>query len=273
MVYSNDMELREAIVFGLIEGIAQCVPISATGHLALLSQFLVFDEVTLLAFRALLYGCLALLLFAYFFSDIWLLIQVTLRKLSRLPVNDRDLTLLKAVVMGTIPGVLFVVLATTVPYTLSGGQTALFVLASSIFLMYAEWRYFGASEHAQVTGKSGFVVGVTQLLALLPGVPRMSAAVGGGMIVGFSRSEAAKFAYLLSIPVLILLSAQKFIALLTMQVSVNWTPIVVGVVVGLAAALATVHLFLRYLERNTLAPFIWYGLVLAAFLGYISLFT
>lgn len=273
MVYSKDMELREAITLGLIEGIAECLPVSATAHLALLSQFLVFDDVTLLAFRALLYGCLALLLIAYFFADIWLLVQVMLRKLSRLPVNDRDLTLLKAVGMGTIPGLLFVVLATTVPYSLTGGQIALVVLASSIFLMYAEWRYFGVSEHAQVTGKSGFMVGVIMLLALLPGVPRMAAAVGGGMIAGFSRSEAAKFAYLLSIPVLLLLSAQKFIALLTMQVSVDWTPIVVGVVVGLVAALTAIHFFLRYLERNTLAPFVWYGIVLAIFLGYISLFT
>lgn len=260
-------------MLGLIEGVAECLPISATGHVTLLSQFLVFDEVSLLAFRALFYGALAILLSAYFFSEIWLLVQATLRKLSRLPVNDRDLTLLKAVVLGTIPGIVYVVATAMGTYALSSGQIAFLVLGSSVFLMYAEWRYFGAPEHAAVTGKGGFVVGVYMLLALLPGVPRMAATVGGGMITGLTRAEAAKFAYLLSIPLLFMLSAQKFIALLTMQISINWTPIVMGVVVGLGASLTAVHVFLRYVERNTLAPFVWYGLVLAAFLGYISVFT
>jgi undecaprenyl-diphosphatase len=100
------MELFDPIILGLVQGITEFLPISSTGHLILISEWLSLNTSNALAYSFVLHIATAIAVITYFWSDILVVIQVLLRKLSRLPVNERDLTLAYALLLGTIPAAL-----------------------------------------------------------------------------------------------------------------------------------------------------------------------
>ena len=136
--------------------------------------------------------------------------------------------------------------------------------------MYAEWRYYQRSNHSPITIKRGFLVGLFQILALLPGFSRLGVTMAGGMLVGLSRMEAARFSFLLAIPITLGVGSMKLLQLLREGGTVDWMPIIVGCSVALVTALFVIHFFLTLMKKYTLWPFIWYGVVLASLVGYIS---
>lgn len=266
------MAIVDAIILGLVQGITEFLPISSSGHLVIAREFLSIDATNALAFDGMLHLATALAVIIYFWSDIWTLIQSLLRKLSRLPVNEKDLTLFYALSIGTIPAV---ILGLSIePFFNKNLQSAALVaallLVSSIFLMYAEWRYYQRSNHSPITIKRGFLVGLFQILALLPGFSRLGVTMAGGMLVGLSRMEAARFSFLLAIPITLGVGSMKLLQLLREGGTVDWMPIIVGCSVALVTALFVIHFFLTLMKKYTLWPFIWYGVVLASLVGYIS---
>ena len=90
------MSLLEGVLLGCLEGITEFLPISSSGHIVLVQNFLSLDEPNTLALLGVLHIAAALAATVYFTSDIWTVIQALLRKLGRLPVNEKDLILLKA---------------------------------------------------------------------------------------------------------------------------------------------------------------------------------
>ena len=133
------MELVDAIILGLVQGITEFLPISSSGHLVLAREWLAIEGINALAFDAILHFATTAAVIIYFWSDIWRLIQVALRKLGRLPVDTKDMTLLYALMIGTIPAVIIGVLLE--PFVAANLQTATFVaiilFAASIFFLFS----------------------------------------------------------------------------------------------------------------------------------------
>jgi undecaprenyl-diphosphatase len=266
------MELFDPIILGLVQGITEFLPISSTGHLILISEWLSLNTSNALAYSFVLHIATAIAVITYFWSDILVVIQVLLRKLSRLPVNERDLTLAYALLLGTIPAALIGFWIE--PYVSTNPQppvlVAGMVFVASVFFMYVEWRYLLRPTHESVSGRNGFWVGCFQALALVPGFSRTGATIAGGMLLGLSRYEAARFSFLLAIPISLVSGGISLISLLKNNGVVDWTPIIVGGVVAYAVALIVIHIFLSFIRRYTLWPFIWYGVILSGFIGYIT---
>lgn len=269
------MDMIDSILLGLVQGITEFLPISSSGHLILARNFLSIDATNALAYDAVLHLATTVAVIIYFWSDLWVLVQAMLRKLGRLPVNEKDLTLFYALVFGTIPAVVLGVALEPVfdKNTVSSGLVAAMLFVSSIFFMYVEWRYYTRPTHGAITAKRGFLVGLFQALALLPGFSRSGSTLAGGMLLGMSRYEASRFSFLLAIPITLGVGSKKFIDLLQDGGSVDWGVILVGAAVAAVTAFIVIHFFLAFIKRYTLWPFIWYSVVLSALVGYVSVIS
>jgi undecaprenyl-diphosphatase len=269
------MDIFSAIILAVVQGITEFLPISSSGHLVLVREFLTINETNALAFDAVLHLATTLAIITYFWTDIWVLVQTALRKLGRLPVNEKDVILLYALLIGTVPAAILGVFLEPImtEYLHSALIVAVFLLVAALFFAYAEWRYYQNPARGSLTVRSGFLVGCFQALALLPGFSRSGATLAGGMLLGLSRIESARFSFLLAIPITLAVGAKKLLDLIIMGGEVNWAPILTGAVVTYFIALLVAHYFLVFIRKYTLWPFIWYSVILSIVVAYYFLYV
>lgn len=272
--YNTGMTIIESSVLGIVQGMTEFLPVSSTGHLILARTVFGIDNGNALAFDALLHLATATAVIVYFFPDIWTLTQAGLRKLGRLPVNKRDETLLYALLIATIPAVVFGLSLESLMESVfrSPLLVAGVLIAGSILFMYAEWAYLNKPRTNEITIKKGLQIGFFQCIALIPGMSRSGATISGGMLLGLSRVESARFAFLLAVPVITGAGLKKFLEMIVSDDAVNWLPVLVGAGASFFVGLAAIHMLLSFVRTHTLWPFIWYRIILACFVIFITVF-
>lgn len=260
------MDIIPAVILGVVQGITEFLPISSTGHLILTRDALGVHDAHALAFDALLHLATAAAVILYFRKDIWQLIHTCLRMFGRLPVDRRDAMLIYALIAGTVPAVILGLLLEDMMETTfrSPLLVAGVLVAGSALFAFAEYCYRESSRRSEIGTGKGFKIGLFQSLALIPGVSRSGAAISGGMLLGLSRVEAARFAFLLAVPVILGAGAKKFLELATLNTAIDWTPILVGSVAAFLVGLGAIHFMLTFVRRHTLWPFVWYRVILAS---------
>ena len=201
----------------------------------------------------------------YFRRDILTIINTLLRKLSGLPVNQKEITLAYALIIGTIPAIMVGLSLESYMETFFRQPlfVAVFLIIGSLLFMYAEWRYINTARDEKITIKKGLYVGLFQCLALLPGMSRSGSTLVGGMLMGLTRSEAARFSFLLAIPIIAGSGLKQLVDLRSADVSFDWGGLVMAASVAFFAALLAIHFMLSFVRRYTLWPFIWYRIILA----------
>lgn len=269
------MQLVDAIILGLVQGITEFLPVSSTGHLVLVRDWLSMTDINALAFDAVLHFATVAAVILYFRKDLWVLLQAGLRKLSRLPVNQRDVTLLYALVVATIPAVVFGLLLESLitEYLRTSLIVAGVLFAASLLFMYSEWKYYLRPVHGSITLKRAFGIGLFQVFALLPGMSRSGVTIAGGMLLGLNRYEASRFSFLLAIPITLGVGIKMLLDLLKQGGAIDWYLISIGAAVAFCTAMLVIHFFLMFIRKYTLWPFVWYGIILAGMVGYVSVFT
>ena len=268
------MTILESVILGVVQGVTEFLPVSSTGHLILTRSLFDIADSNALAFDAVLHLATAAAVIVYFSPDIWLLMQAGLRKLRKLPVNNRDETLLYSLLIATVPAVILgLSLESLMESTFrSPLLVAAVLIAGSILFMYAEWVYQNKPRTNTITVRKGFKIGLFQCLALIPGMSRSGATIAGGMLLGLSRVEAARFAFLLAVPVITGAGLKKFIEMLGSDQAVAWLPVLIGAGVSFFVGLTAIHFMLQFVRTHTLWPFIWYRLILASFVIFITVF-
>jgi undecaprenyl-diphosphatase len=261
------MSVFEAIALGFVQGLTEFLPVSSTGHLILLRTVFGVNDAQGLAFDAVLQLASVLAVFVYFFDDVWALSQTALRKLGRLPVNKKEETLLYAILIGTIPALFFgLLLESTIASTFrSPILVALVLVLGSIFFMYAEYMYISKPRTNEMSIKTGLQIGFFQVLALVPGMSRSGATICGGMLLGLTRSEAARFAFLLSIPIITGAGLKKLLELIVAKEAIDWMPLLIGSTISFFVSLMAIHFLLSFVRSHSLWPFIWYRIILALY--------
>ena len=260
----NYMDTLSNIWFGIIQGLTEFLPVSSTGHLVLLHSIFGTGENDL-AFDAVLQLATVLAVIIYFRRDIYDMANAVLRQLSRLPVNEKEITLAYAIIIGTIPAIIFGLLLESYMETIfrSPLLVAGVLVAGSLLFMVAEWKYFARNRDDKMTLRKGLLIGFFQCLALIPGMSRSGASIAGGMLLGLSRSEAARFSFLLAIPVILGSGLKKLLDLMVSGSNVPWSDLFLAAVIAFLAGLFAIHFMLSFVRRHTLWPFIWYRLALA----------
>lgn len=269
------MSIGEAILLGLVQGLTEFLPISSSGHLVLLRDVFDYSVSNGLAVDAILHLATAVAVSVYFRRDLWELAQTALRKLGRLPVNEKDARYLTALLLGTIPAV---VLGLGLESLIADRFQSATIIAgvlflAAIFFIYAEWHTYRNPPWGGVTPRRGVLVGCFQALALIPGFSRSGATIAGGMLLGLTRYEASRFSFLLAIPITVGVGAKKLLDLIVTEGAVDWGPIAVAAVVAFGAAILVIHYFLAFIRRHTLWPFIWYSIILSLLVGYAAVFV
>lgn len=268
------MDIISAIILGVIQGATEFLPISSTGHLVLARAVLGIDDGNGLAFDAILHLATAGAVIVYFIDELWILLQTVLRKLGRLPVNKKDMTLVYALAVGTIPAVILGLLLEDLMETTfrSPLLVAGVLVVGSGFFIFAEYKYQHSYQTKEIDVMTGLKIGLFQCLALIPGFSRSGATIAGGMLLGFTRSEAAKFAFLLSVPVILGAGMKKLFELIQSDMTVTWFPIIVGAVAAFIVGLLAIHFLLGWVRRHTLWAFVWYRIILAGFVVFVVFF-
>lgn len=268
------MGIFDAIILGIVQGLTEFLPVSSTGHLILAREVLQLEVANSLAFDAILHLATAGAVILYFNKDIRLLIHTVLRRFGRLPVNNRDMVLVYALMAGTVPAVFFGLLLESSMETIFQDPrlVAFMLVAGSFLFMYAEWVYENSHPQNEMSVVKAVKIGLFQCLALIPGMSRSGATISGGMLLGLTRHEAARFAFLLAIPVILGAGMKKLLELLGSTDPVPWLSVGIGAVAAFATGLFAVHFMLKFVRSHSLWPFIWYRVILAGFILFVYTF-
>jgi len=244
-----------AALWGLIQGLTEFLPVSSSGHLVLVPAIFGFDEPSLAASVMLHLGTL-LAVVAYYRRDLLRLVHL------RTDPEARRILMLLAV--GTIPAALVgLTLEGPIETVLSEPwMVAVQLMVSGAILVFALLVARGVRRLAEGRWPDGVVVGLAQAFALIPGISRSGMTITAGMAQGFQRSEAARYAFLLSIPAIAGAGLLEGLDLLKYG-GFTW-----GLLVGMGVAALTgylaIALLLRALARVGLIPFAAYCLVFGA---------
>lgn len=262
------MSYFEAILLGLVQGIAEFLPISSTGHLILVREFFDFQTDYGLAIDATLHFATALAVLIYFRKDLCELALALWKRLQGIPLSKEMNILFYALLLGTIPGVIAgLLLESTMETNFRDPHLVAWVLiAGSILFLIAEHISKKITEHKELSIKNGVLIGLFQTLALIPGMSRSGATISGGMILGLTREQAARFAFLLSFPIILGGGSKKILELEGAGLLQNeMMPIIVASLVAFASGIASIHYLLKFLRRHTLYAFVIYRVLLALF--------
>ncbi|MBL4644714.1 MAG: undecaprenyl-diphosphatase UppP [Candidatus Pacebacteria bacterium] len=263
------------ILLGVVQGLTEFLPISSSGHLILAREvFGVVGEYDL-AFDALLHFATALAIVAYFWRDILKLLAAatklpeTILKKAELTENQ---TMVVALIAGTVPAVILGLLLEDLIST--AFRNPLLIAATLVFgsvIMYLAEKYQGRSllANSKFRGgwKQGLIIGLFQSLALIPGTSRSGMTISAGLLFGMERFAAARFGFLLGVPLLLGAGAKKALEIGLGEITVVMAA---GVAAAFVVALLVIHFLLKFLRNHTLHIFIIYRFVLA--FGIIILF-
>jgi undecaprenyl-diphosphatase len=257
------MHPLEAFFLGLVQGITEFLPISSSGHLALLEHYLKAPGGGL-GFDILLHlGTLAALLL-YFRQD-WLNMAHSFIHPTRYNRPDRRLLffLFIAVIPGGLAGVLLEKKAETIfrqparIAILMGGLGLLLILAEKVA------RHRRPLDTIRL--RDAFLIGLSQALAIMPGVSRSGITMTMALFLGFTRPASARFSFLLATPIIAgagLHHIPKWLK--ETNADLTWVAATVGFLAAVVASYLTIKYLLRFLQRHTFYPFAYYRLLLAA---------
>ena len=275
MIAASLISYGQAIVLGLLQGVTELFPISSLGHSVILPRLLGWDihqnDSYFITFLVATHLATAIVLLLFFWGD-WVRIVKGIGRSLRdrgIGAEDADAKLGWLLVIGTIPaGILGLLLEHTLRGLFaSAASAAFFLILNGLLLLGAEALRRRAPETTddddarmatQVGFPQAFFVGAAQALALIPGFSRSGATMGGGLLVGLSHRDAARFSFLLATPIIGAAAALKLPELF------GWTgdgirgQALVASLCSAATAYLSVRFLLRYFETRTLVPFaVW----------------
>jgi undecaprenyl-diphosphatase len=256
--------LLDALILGVVEGLTEFLPVSSTGHLILVSDFLglndekgkVFDIVIQLG--AILAVC-------------WEFRARFLRAFSGLasdPVQQRFATnLIVAFIPAAVVGLAFQKQIKAFLFNPVSVAIALIVGALVIFGVERWYEHKGVARVTKVddmTWKDALKVGLAQCFSLIPGTSRSGATIMGGMMFGLSRQVATEFSFFLAVPIMFAASGYQLVKYRALLSSSDLAPFAVGFVVSFIFALLAVKGLIRYVAHHDFRAFAWYRIALGA---------
>lgn len=266
------IEIVAAVLYGVVQGITEFLPVSSSGHLALIPFFTGLEDPGVFFDLAMHVGT-ALAVMVAFRQDVFLLLQQSVALLK----GDRP----AFVINFLFATVITVILAFTFKHW---GETiarhplviAFNLVFFGLIMFIADKKQpMGFSLRHQVDWKRSLFMGVAQGLAVFPGVSRSGATLSAGRFSGMSRHEAGSFSFLLSLPIILGGFFYNSLSLYQSQTMLNFdlSTMFIGVLVSFIVGFATIKMFMSLLKRFSLAVYFWYRIILALVVIYFALLS
>ena len=261
------MSWFEAVVLGVVQGLTEFLPISSNAHLRIVGAAFGWDDPGA-AFTAITQIGTELAVLIYFAKDIARIVAAWVGSLFNAKRrSDPDARMGWLIIVGSIPiiilGLLFQKQIETNLRDLR--IIAIALVAFSLILYVADRKGAKNRELEDLTVGHGVVYGLAQALALIPGVSRSGGTITAGLFLGYTRSAAARYSFLLAIPAVLgsgLYEVYKTFKGGVHGAQVEWGPTIVATVLAFVVGLSVIAWLLRYLNRGSFTPFVVYRVVL-----------
>lgn len=255
------MTLIEAILLGLIQGATEFLPISSSGHLLLVPQLLSISTPNLALIAIVHEGTLLAVLF-YFRHDLWRIARAVIGGLrQRRPVANDDARLGWYIIVGSIPAAVAGLLLEGPLEEIFGSPTnaAIFLIGTAALLVAGERALSGRKDVERMTWTDAIVIGVFQMLALLPGISRSGSTITAALWRGLDRPAAARYSFLLGVPAIL---GAGLLALLDILAAPDlaevWPALLTAFLSASISGYLCIRLLLNWLRRRSLYVFAVY---------------
>lgn len=260
------MDWLQIVVLSLIQGLTEFLPVSSSAHLILVPTLTDWEDQGLAFDVALHFGSLLAVIW-YFREELASMMVSWLNSIRTRQLDDQA-RLAWGVGLATIPvGLTGLLLNDWISTTLrSPLYLAAGLIVFGLVLAWADWRPHGQRSEYKLNWRDVLLIGLAQALALFPGTSRSGITITAALLLGFNREAAARFSFLLSIPVIVLATGLESVDLLGAGVPFDWQAMLAGTILSGITAYACIYFFLAFIQRIGMQPFVAYRLLLGAIL-------
>ncbi|QXJ19922.1 undecaprenyl-diphosphate phosphatase [Actinomadura graeca] len=260
------MNVVEATVLGIVQGLTEFLPISSSGHLLFVPKLLRWDDPGAPFTAVIQLGTMAAVII-YFWRDLVRILTTWTKSLWTPDLRPhQDARMGWYIGLGTIPisvcGLAFKDFIEEPARNLWINSTSLIVMG--LLLMVAEWAGIRKREVADLNMRDGLLIGAFQCLSLIPGSSRSGSTMTGALFLGYTREAAARYSFLLSIPAVVLSGA--FEMRKAFDGSLQLVPTVVATLVSFVVGYACIAWLLKFLTRHSMMVFVYYRVALGGVL-------
>lgn len=262
------MNFIDAIILGIVQGLTEFIPVSSTAHLFVTSNLLgVPSDNRTFSFSVIIQLGTVVAMLAFFWKDIWQIIQAFLLGIKNKKLfEDFYARLGWLIIIATIPALIAGFLLQNFVKQMSSDSllwAGIRLLFTALLLTFVE--YFDKKNRIleSATWLDALTVGLFQVLAIFPGASRSGSTMAGGMLRGFDRPSAARFAFLMSAPILLAAGIFESIQVIALPNTTEFMPILMtGFITSAIVGWMSIKWLLNYLRNNSLYLFSMYCLVI-----------
>jgi undecaprenyl-diphosphatase len=254
------IDVLKSIILGIVEGITEFLPISSTGHLIIINQWISFGETFTKVFDVVIQLGAILAVIVFFWQKLW--------PFGKEGNSKAEIfSTWKKTIIGVVPAIVIGALLGSVveeklftPWVVASA-----LLVGGIILIFIEKRKttHRFSSVAEIPFLTAFLIGLIQCLSMIPGTSRAAATIIGAMLLGVSRIAAVEFSFFLAIPTMIAASGYSLLKHGAAMSSSEIILLVVGFITAFLVALAVIKFFVGYIQKKDFKPFGYYRIILA----------
>ncbi|MCG6863128.1 MAG: undecaprenyl-diphosphate phosphatase [Chromatiaceae bacterium] len=261
------MEATQIILLSIVQGLTEFLPISSSGHLVL-APLLFGYELQGLEFDVALHIGTLVAVMLYFRREVAGMTLALAQSLRTRRIATPEARLGMMIVIATIPIVLSgIPLKYLLELLREDERLIALVIAGTtigfgLLLWIADLRGNRSRDEYSLSWKDALLVGLFQVIAIIPGTSRSGITITAGLILGLTRKAASRFSFLLSIPTILMAGTLETADLVQSSDPIAWSPLWLGALLSFAVAYLTIHFFLEFIERISMLPFVLYRMLL-----------
>ncbi|MEK6263826.1 MAG: undecaprenyl-diphosphate phosphatase [Clostridium sp.] len=260
------IEIIKAVILGIVEGLTEWIPISSTGHMILVDEFLqlnmsaAFKEMFLVVIQL---GAIMAVVVLYFKKlNPFLIIK------NKLTIKNDTISLWLKIIVACVPaGIIGVFYDDKIEAMFYNYQTvAVTLILYGILFIVIERKHKNIKPKinllSQITYKTAFIIGIFQILALIPGTSRSGTTILGAILIGTSRTVAAEFTFFLAIPIMFGASLLKLLKFGFVFTNAEFITLFIGMLVAFVVSILAIKFLIGYIKKHDFTLFGWYRIVL-----------